>query len=318
MLVLWLLATLGWWAFAFMPLPSSPPEWLTAAREACFGSMPAGLPEASGFILLALGPASFLIAIGAIWGTEIRASVAHVARGRLGRCVLVAVAVTLLLEGTWVVGKVRAARAAATWTRATSDDGALPPAYPRQATPAPDFALVDEHGAPVSLARFRGRPVVLTFLYAHCETMCPLIVDTLKHAVPGAVPSEVLVVTLDPWRDTPSTLPAMARNWELPENFHVLSAPRVGEVLKVVEAYGVPFERDEKSGEITHPGLVFLIGPDGRLGYTFNNPPPSWIREGLGRLMTSGAPTGPPIGHGHFTALLDTLTGSWWTDGRPA
>ena len=37
-LVLWLGATLLWWGFAFMPLPSAPPEWLTAARVACFGS----------------------------------------------------------------------------------------------------------------------------------------------------------------------------------------------------------------------------------------------------------------------------------------
>lgn len=283
-LVLWLASTLGWWAFAFMPLPSAPPAWLTAARLACFGSMPAGLPEAAGWILLVLAPASFLVAIAALWGTEARASVLAAARTPLGRSVLLVLAVVVATEATWVVGKVRSARAATAWSPGTADDGPLPPAYPRQTAPASEFALVDQHGATVSLRDFRGRPVVLTFLYAHCQTMCPLIVDTLKHGVPGPSAAEVLVVTLDPWRDTPSTLPAMAREWELPGNFHVLSSKDVAEVLRVVDAYRMPFERDEKSGEITHPGLVFLIDADGRLAYTFNNPPPAWVRDGLDRL----------------------------------
>ena len=36
-LVLWLVSTLSWWGFAFLPLSSTPPEWLSAARAACFG-----------------------------------------------------------------------------------------------------------------------------------------------------------------------------------------------------------------------------------------------------------------------------------------
>jgi protein SCO1/2 len=149
--------------------------------------------------------------------------------------------------------------------------------------------LVDQNGERISLGRFRGRPVVLTFVFAHCQTMCPLIVQNVKRAAPTAVASEVLMVTLDPWRDTPSSLPAMARQWEIPEGFHVLSSASVDEVLGVVRAYEVPFDRNERSGDIAHPGLVFLIDPQGRLAYTFNNPPPAWIREGLNRL---GRPDG--------------------------
>jgi cytochrome oxidase Cu insertion factor (SCO1/SenC/PrrC family) len=52
----------------------------------------------------------------------------------------------------------------------------------------------------------------------------------------------------------------------------------------VAEAYGVSFQRNDKTGDIVHPGLVFLIDADGRLGYTFNNPPAAWVREGLQRL----------------------------------
>lgn len=40
--------------------------------------------------------------------------------------------------------------------------------------PAPGFSLQDPDGKPVSLADFRGKPVVLYFLYARCRDECPL------------------------------------------------------------------------------------------------------------------------------------------------
>jgi hypothetical protein len=46
----------------------------------------------------------------------------------------------------------------------------------------------------------------------------------------------------------------------------------------------VTFTRDERTGDIAHPGLVFLIDADGGLAYTFSNPSPAWVREGLRRL----------------------------------
>jgi protein SCO1/2 len=285
-----LTSTLLWWTFAFMPLPSTPPEWLTAARYACFGSIESGVPAAWGWMLLVLAPASFLVAIFVLWGSELAASVRAVARLRLGQCLLAALAVALVVEATWVTAKLRTARAVASWDQGLRDlRTELPPEYPRQTAPAPELGLVDQHGRRISLASFKGRPVVLTFVFGHCQTLCPLVVETIKRAQPGAA---VLLVTLDPWRDTPSALPAIARQWEIPENFHVLSSRSGDEVLSVARAYRVPFERNEKSGDIVHPGLVFLIDAEGRLAYTFNNPPTAWVREGLARLGRTHAQTG--------------------------
>lgn len=290
--ILWLASTLWWWAFAFTPLPSEPPAWLAAARSACFGSLESGLPEGYGWMLLTLGPASFLAAILVLWGPELGPSLRSVTRGPLGRGLLGILALAAVGEGVWVAGKVHAARAVTAWARGVHDVGPLPAGYPRHTELAPEFVLLDQHGTRVSLERLRGQPVLLTFVFAHCQTMCPLIVDTLKRAAPGAAPVEVLLVTLDPWRDTPSTLPGIAARWNVPTNFHVLSAHGVAEVLRVVEAYGVPFERDEVTGDITHPGLVFLIDASGRLAYTFNDPPPEWVREALARLGRPDARNG--------------------------
>jgi len=283
-LLLWLVATLFWWAFAFAPLPSMPPAWLSAARYACFGSADNGLPAAHGWMLLTLGPASFLLGIVVLWPRELRPSLARAMRGRAGQSILVALALAFAFEGAWVLRKVEAARAADAWARAIPDDGALPADYPRQVAPAADFSLVDQKGEPVSLSRFKGRPVVLTFIFAHCQTLCPVVVDTLKQAAQESGAASVLLVTLDPWRDTPSSLPAIARRWAVPETFHVLSSRRIDEVLRVSAQYGVTSLRDERTGDITHPGLVFLIDADGRLAYTFSNPSVARVREGLRRL----------------------------------
>lgn len=270
-----------------MPLPADPPAWLTAAREACFGTAETGLPAASGWMMLVLAPASLLAGILVLWGSEVAASVRHLARHRAGQWLLAAAALALAIEGSWVATRVRAAGAVAAWDQGMHDRRApLPPGYPRSSATAPDFALIDQHGQRIALAGFRGRPVAVTFVYAHCQTMCPLVVDTLKRGLPGA-PAAALIVTLDPWRDTPGALPGIARQWGLPSGFHVLSSRRVEEVLRVVDAYQVPSSRDEKTGEIAHPGLVFLVDPEGRLAYTFNNPPPAWLRDALARLDTA-------------------------------
>jgi cytochrome oxidase Cu insertion factor (SCO1/SenC/PrrC family) len=280
-LVLWLGAVLLWWGFAFMPLPATPPEWLAAARSACFGSAESGLPAAYGWALLVLAPASFLVGIFILWGAELPGSVRSVARSPLGMCVFLLIAAAVVVEGVWVSAKIRTGVAVAAWDQGAQDDSPLPAAYPRQAAGAPDFTLVDQNGEKVSISRFKGQPVVLTFVFAHCQTMCPLVIQHIKQAAPGA---RVLLVTLDPWRDTPNVLLGIARRWDVPKTFHVLSSRSAADVLRVVEAYQVPFERDEKTGEITHPGLVFLVDALGRLAYTFNNPSPTWIREGLDRL----------------------------------
>jgi protein SCO1/2 len=78
--------------------------------------------------------------------------------------------------------------------------------------PAPDFALVDHHGRPATLASFRGHPVLLFFGYTHCPDICPLTLARLQRSV-RALGSRgedvrILLVTNDPARDTPPVLRA--------------------------------------------------------------------------------------------------------------
>jgi protein SCO1/2 len=71
---------------------------------------------------------------------------------------------------------------------------------------APDFALRDEEGRPVSMRALRGRPVVVTFLYTHCQDTCPIQAQTVRGALDDLghdVPA--LAIAVDPPNDTPQS-----------------------------------------------------------------------------------------------------------------
>jgi protein SCO1/2 len=78
--------------------------------------------------------------------------------------------------------------------------------------PAAEFALTDHDGRTVTLRSYRGAPVLLFFGYTHCPDVCPLTLDKLTRALraAGAEDVRVLLVTLDPARDTPAALKAYA------------------------------------------------------------------------------------------------------------
>jgi cytochrome oxidase Cu insertion factor (SCO1/SenC/PrrC family) len=76
----------------------------------------------------------------------------------------------------------------------------------------------------------------------------------------------VLIVTLDPWRDTPARLPALAQQWRLTGDDAVLSG-EVAEVEAALDRWDVPRARDDASGRVDHPALVYLVDASGRIAY---------------------------------------------------
>jgi protein SCO1/2 len=74
---------------------------------------------------------------------------------------------------------------------------------------AANFTLSDEEGGRVSLGEYRGRVVVLTFLYSTCGDTCMVIGQQIRGAL-DELESEharlpvVLIVSADPAADTPA------------------------------------------------------------------------------------------------------------------
>jgi cytochrome oxidase Cu insertion factor (SCO1/SenC/PrrC family) len=281
LLGLWAMVTLSWWGFAFaQPGPAS--AWLKTAQAACFGSLADGLPSAWGWAVLLLAPLSLLTGLLAAYQEELA-----LLRRRRVLPWLALFGAAFLAQGAWVGLKIHRALRARAMFSINAPAEALPESYPRSAGALPSFKLTDQRGRQLDNAGLRGRPHVLTFAYAHCATICPFLVrDTLTavRAVPGA---QTLFLTLDPWRDTPSSLPGLAARWGMGDESRLLSGPPAA-VLALLKGLDVPYRRDEKTGVVDHPPLVFVLDAQGRVAYRFNRPNPEWIQEAVRRLAREG------------------------------
>jgi protein SCO1 len=254
----------AWWALALWPVGPDAPHWLLRTREVCFGATADSLPHAGGWMLLIGQPLSLIVLLAVVWGTELRAGLG-LAMARAGGQVAVGAVVAALIAGlSGVVVRVRAAGEEPFSTGAADMAARLT----RVNDAAPALALTDQSGRLVTLDDFRGRPVIVTFAYAHCQTVCPLIVADVMAArrEAGNEPPAVLVITLDPWRDTPGRLPSIASAWELVGDARVLSGPP-DDVERVLSAWRVPRTRNLKTGDIAHPSMVYVVNAQGRITY---------------------------------------------------
>jgi protein SCO1 len=267
-----LVITLGWWALALWPLPAEAPPALLRARTVCFGTGDNGLPNGIGWMMLIGEPIMItLLLVSAVGGTTIRETFEGLAQRSLGRIALNTTALGLVAALALVGARVTYALGIGKPNPAQFSAGIA--AVSRIGRPAPPLDLVDQRGSTVTLAALRGRPALVTFAYAHCQTVCPLIVENVVRArnqlaSQGAAP-QVVVITLDPWRDTPSRLPDMARQWGLPDDAYVLSGP-VQDVEAALGRWGVPRTRNGQNGEITHPNVVYVLDGSGKIAFVAN------------------------------------------------
>jgi protein SCO1/2 len=269
---------LGAATVAFLLLGPGLGPWADALLTACFGwDAEARRYRLDALIVTLLQPPLFATVVGVFYADELRAFL----RSRGGR--LVALAAPLVFAGL-------AASLLATSeisASGTSPTAATLPTPLRQGTPAPAFRLVDQHDRLVSLETFRGRPVVMTFVYAGCHASCPILIDRLKalEARDPAAPVVFVAVSLDPGRDTPAALAAAASHWGLGPRWHLLTGepPAVRALLRAHRVQWAPLP----SGEIAHENVVVFIDRQGRLAFTYRGlaHPEERQAADLGRLV---------------------------------
>jgi protein SCO1/2 len=135
---------------------------------------------------------------------------------------------------------------------------------------APDFALYDQDGRVVQMNRFRGKQIMLNFIYTRCPiaTMCPAstakMVMTQKLAREAGVKNlELISISLDPVYDTPGVLKdyAQARGIDL-GNFSFLTGPQKA-VQDLLAQFGVIAEF--KDGILNHTLATLLINENGTI-----------------------------------------------------
>jgi len=255
--------TTAWWMLALWPAGAVEPEWLSRTRAACFGAAPGGWPDPAGWILLIGEPAGLTAAFIAIWGRSLQSELQRLRTDRVWRMVGGSLAVAVMVafgalgwRATRAYGQTRAAvgRGAGVRTRLDVD--------------APRITLIDQAGRRVSFADFRGQTVLLTFAFGHCTTVCPTIVRDLVAARHAAQRPDIslVIVTLDPWRDTPDRLPYLATHWELAPGDRVMSGS-VLEVESALTALGIGRTRNESTGAVEHGATVMLLNERGKLAW---------------------------------------------------
>jgi protein SCO1/2 len=162
------------------------------------------------------------------------------------------------------------------------------PAQLRAATP--QFALRDSLGHLVRLSQFRGKAVVLTFIYDHCPDTCPLIVANLHNALlrlgSAAGKLQIIAVSVDPRGDTPATVKAFLAAHEMTGRMEYLIGT-FGQLAPVWRAYGVQVQASPAKREVGHS--AFLYGITGRGSALVLYPPafdPAWIAHDAPILAT--------------------------------
>ena len=134
---------------------------------------------------------------------------------------------------------------------------------------APDFALIDQAGEPLSSDALRGRTLLVDFVYTSCPGPCPIQTSRqvrLQRRLPEALRERVhfVSISLDPATDTPEALRAyaLARGADLSGWSFLTGDPET--VARVVSGFGIGSLR-QPDGEIEHMLATFLVDAEGRI-----------------------------------------------------
>jgi protein SCO1 len=132
--------------------------------------------------------------------------------------------------------------------------------------PVRDFTLHDQNGRRASLRQYRGRVVVLTFMYSTCRDTCPITATTIRGAMDDVghdVPA--LAVSVDPANDTPDTAEAFLVKRGLSAGRMRFLLGTRAQLAPIWHAYGI---RPQGKG-FDHSAYVLLIDKRGRQRVSF-------------------------------------------------
>jgi protein SCO1 len=133
--------------------------------------------------------------------------------------------------------------------------------------PAPRLRLSNYNGDPVNIHQFRGKAVLVTFLYTHCPDVCPVIVGNLHAAQnelgSGASNLQIIAVSVDPKGDTPKTVASFLKDRQMAGRMDWLIGSRP-ELERTWKAWGIATNVPKKSPELVeHSAEIFGIDSQG-------------------------------------------------------
>jgi len=127
----------------------------------------------------------------------------------------------------------------------------------------------DQDGKAFTLAQRRGGVQLVTMFYSSCPYACPLIIDTGKGIDHALTPAEraklrVLLLSLDPARDTPAKLGAVVAKRKIDTARWTLGTTDASGVRQTAAVLGIRY-RQLANGEFNHSSVMILLDADGRI-----------------------------------------------------
>ncbi len=130
--------------------------------------------------------------------------------------------------------------------------------------PAPNFRLTDQSGNQISLQQFKGKPVVLTFLYTHCPDVCPLTAERLHSTMlelgKDAHNVAVLAVSTDPKRDDVAAALNFSQQHQMTNYWHYLIGTQQ-QLSPVWSSYSIYAQAQQQN--INHSMAILVIDKQG-------------------------------------------------------
>jgi len=137
--------------------------------------------------------------------------------------------------------------------------------------PAPPLALEDSLGDRVNLEQYRGKAVLVTFIYTHCPDVCPLIVGNLHTAQAElgleAQKLKIIAVSVDPKGDTPQTVKAFLRARRMTGRMEYLigSRPQLEKVWSNWYIVSKTSPKKSSPNLVAHSALIYGISASGKI-----------------------------------------------------
>jgi cytochrome oxidase Cu insertion factor (SCO1/SenC/PrrC family) len=173
---------------------------------------------------------------------------------------------------------------------------------------APNFGLKDQLGRKVTLSQFRGKVVLLTFMEAHCNELCPRVADKLRRTLVDLGPAGrrkvvVMVVSTDPEGDTSSAIRQFSIHHGMLNRWHYLRGSRK-QLLPVWQSYYIYAAPKGASASVdqAHTSATYFIDQRGHERVLMGGDPDSLALENdtrilLGIKVPSTSPPAPEISH---------------------
>lgn len=133
---------------------------------------------------------------------------------------------------------------------------------------APVFKLINQQGQRVSLSDFRGKVLIVTFLFTQCTDICPLLPQILARVddlLSEAQRSKLhfVGISVDPAHDTPAQLRRFMQQRALSAQRWTLLTGSLAELTRTAADYGVVVRPDPRAG-LVHNTVFALIDGKGR------------------------------------------------------